>query len=59
MPADGLIRATAPPLAARTRLGRGLLSYLEAHPDVSLDLITTNSPLDFIRDNIDIAFRIG
>lgn len=59
MPAGGIIRATAPPLAARTRLGAGLLGFLGANPDVSLDLITTNRQLDFIRDNIDIAFRIG
>jgi LysR family transcriptional regulator AphB len=56
---SGTIRATAPPLAARTRLGAALVDYLAAHSDVKLDLITTNAHLDFIRDNIDIAFRIG
>ena len=56
---NGTIRATAPPLAARTRLGAALVDYLAAHADVTLDLITTNATLDFIKDNIDIAFRIG
>lgn len=59
MPAGTVIRATAPPLAARTRLGDGLLAYLSRHPDITMDLIATNTPLDFIRDNVDIAFRIG
>jgi len=59
MPVGGVIRATAPPLAARTRLGAGLLGFLGLNPGVSLDLITTNRHLDFIRDNIDVAFRIG
>ncbi|WP_265520036.1 LysR family transcriptional regulator [Nitratireductor luteus] len=59
MPAGGAIRATAPPLAARGRLGDDLLAFLGEHPGISLDLTTTNSPLDFIRDNIDIAFRVG
>ncbi len=56
---SGKIRATAPPLAARTRLGAGLLAFLAEHEGVQLDLIATNALLDFIKDDIDIAFRIG
>jgi LysR family transcriptional regulator AphB len=59
MPVGGVIRATAPPLAARTRLGAGLIGFLQDHQHVSLEIITTNRHLDFVRDNIDIAFRIG
>lgn len=53
------IRVTAPPLAARTTLAAGLLRFAAAHPSVVLDLVAVNRNLDFIRDNIDLAFRVG
>lgn len=53
------IRLTAPPLAARTIIGQKLLKFASQNPDVSFDLVTTNATLDFFRDNIDIAFRVG
>ena len=53
------IRVTAPPLAARTRIGPLLLEFAEQNPDVMLDLTATNTLLDFFRDNIDLAFRLG
>jgi LysR family transcriptional regulator AphB len=56
---DGTIRATAPPLAARTQLGSRLLDFLSRNPEIKLDLVATNSQLDLIEDNIDIAFRLG
>lgn len=53
------IRVTAPPLAARKTVCPRLLSFAEAHPDVEFELTTTNLFLDFFRDNIDLAFRVG
>ncbi|MCT4609222.1 MAG: LysR family transcriptional regulator [Pelagimonas sp.] len=53
------IRITAPPLAARTTIGPRLLEFAAQNPDVSFDVVTTNAMLDFFRDNIDIAFRLG
>ena len=53
------IRVTAPPLAARKTVGPRLLDFAEQHPDVELELTTTNLFLDFFRDNIDLAFRVG
>ena len=53
------IRVTAPPLAARTTIGPRLLKFAAQNPDVGLDVTTTNVMLDFFRDNIDIAFRLG
>lgn len=53
------IRVTAPPLAARTTIGPRLLDFAEQNPDVELELTTTNVMLDFFRDNIDLAFRVG
>lgn len=54
-----MIRITAPPLAARTTVGPRLLDFAEKHPDVEFELTTTNLFLDFFRDNIDLAFRVG
>ena len=53
------IRITAPPLAARTTIGPRLLDFAEQNPDVALEMTTTNVMLDFFRDNIDLAFRVG
>ena len=55
----GIIRVTAPSLAARTTIGPMILQFLHEHPEISIQLVTTNLYLDFIRDNIDIAFRFG
>ena len=55
----GIIRVTAPSLAARTTIGPMILQFLRDHPGISIQLVTTNLYLDFIRDNIDIAFRFG
>ena len=53
------IRITAPPLAARTTIGPRLLEFASQNPDVTFDLVTTNAMLNFFRDNIDVAFRLG
>jgi len=53
------IRITAPPLAARTTVGPRLLEFASQNPEVTFDVVTTNSMLDFFRDNIDLAFRLG
>jgi len=56
---QGGIRATAPPLAARRTIGPLLLEFMAAHPGISIELITTNTNLDFVRDGVDVAFRLG
>jgi DNA-binding transcriptional LysR family regulator len=35
-----------------------LASFLAAHPDVSLDVVTSNSPLDLIDQRVDVSLRI-
>jgi len=55
----GRIRVTAPPLAARRVIGEDLLAFLAARPDVSVELIATTEMLDFVRDGVDVAFRLG
>ena len=54
-----VIRITAPPLAARKTVGPRLLDFAEKHPEIEFELTTTNQFLDFFRDNIDLAFRVG
>ena len=53
------IRITAPPLAARTTVGRRLLEFAALQPEVKIELTTSYAYLDFLRDNIDLAFRLG
>jgi len=53
------IRVTAPPMAVQSRIGARLLDFAAAHPDIRLDVTATNAVLDFFRDNIDLAFRVG
>ena len=54
-----VIRITAPVTAARTIIGPKVLAYAAARPELSIHLTTTNSLLDFFRDRIDFAFRVG
>ena len=54
-----ILRITAPPLAARTTIGSKLLDFADQQKDISIELTTSNSNLDFIKDNIDLAFRLG
>lgn len=35
-----------------------LASFLAAYPDVSLDVVTSNSPLDIIEQRVDVALRV-
>jgi len=35
-----------------------LVSFLAAYPDVSLDVVTSNSPLDLIEQRVDVALRV-
>jgi len=49
---------TMPSFAARwlaPRIGQ----FIEQHPDVELNIITTNAVLDFVRDGVDVAIRFG
>ncbi|WP_170421773.1 LysR family transcriptional regulator [Ruegeria arenilitoris] len=54
-----IIRLTAPPMAVQDRIGSRLLDFVELNPDIRLDVTATNYFLDFFRDNIDLAFRVG
>jgi DNA-binding transcriptional LysR family regulator len=53
------LRLTAPPVAVQSRIGPMLLDFAQANPGVKLEVNATNEILDFFRDNIDLAFRVG
>lgn len=55
----GRIRITSPLLIAKTWLWPRLEHYLSEHPDISIELLPSNDYLDFLRDEIDLAFRLG
>lgn len=53
-----LVVSTLPSFAARwitPRIG----SFIEKHPEIDLELHSTNSLIDFARDDIDVAIRFG
>lgn len=55
----GVLRVTAP-----SELGQGLMTqvlsdFLKKYPKVTLELLLGGEHLDFVRDNIDVAIRIG
>ena len=55
----GRIRITSPLVIAKTWLWPQLEQYISQHPDVSIELLPSNDYLDFVRDEIDIALRLG
>ena len=56
---SGLLRLTAPPHLAATRIAPLLRRFLEMHPGVRVELITTTRVLNFVQEKIDLAIRIG
>lgn len=57
--ARGLLRVTAPPHLAETRIAPLIRRFTRMHPNVSVELITTIRVLNFVQDKIDLAIRIG
>lgn len=53
-----LIVSILPSFAARwltPRIGR----FIEKHPEIDLELLSTNAPADFGRDDVDVGLRFG
>jgi len=55
----GLLRVTAPPHLAATRVAPLIPRFTEKHPGVRVELITTIRVLNFVQEKIDLAIRIG
>jgi len=55
----GRLRLTAPGALATLRLAPALAAFGEAHPEISLDVVLSESVVDFIEEGIDLAIRVG
>ena len=55
----GRLRITAPGALATLRLAPALAAFSEAYPELSLDLVLSESVVDFIEEGIDVAIRVG
>ncbi|KAF0813237.1 HTH-type transcriptional regulator DmlR [Andreprevotia sp. IGB-42] len=54
----GIVRVSCPVTLAQFNVGPLLPEYLAAHPQVRLQIIVTNRPVDLIEEGIDIALRV-
>ena len=55
----GQLKITAPTTFSRAHLAPYLPKFLEAYPEIHLDLHLTDNYVDIIRDGFDLAIRIG
>jgi DNA-binding transcriptional LysR family regulator len=56
---SGLLRVTAPTTFARLHLAPLLPQFVACYPDIQLNLHVSDDFVDIIRDNFDIAVRVG
>ncbi len=55
----GLLRITAPVLFGSLVLSDLVSDFLQGNPDIQIDMVLTDQPLDLIQEGIDVAFRVG
>lgn len=55
----GVVRVTAPADFPTALLADAIAGFRNVHPGVTIQLTMTNAVLDLLRDNIDLALRIG
>jgi LysR family transcriptional regulator, glycine cleavage system transcriptional activator len=55
----GILTVSATPFFAAAWLVPRLNAFQEAHPDIDLQLVTSNALVDFSRDGVDVAIRHG
>ncbi|WP_283788212.1 LysR substrate-binding domain-containing protein [Bermanella sp. WJH001] len=55
----GLLRITAPMLFGAEVLSDLVSEFLQKNPEIQLDIVLTDQPLDLIQEGIDVAFRVG
>jgi DNA-binding transcriptional LysR family regulator len=58
-PLRGLLRVTAPSLFGRWHIIPLVSTFLDAHPDLRIELVLTNRDLDLVAESLDIAVRTG
>jgi len=55
----GLLRVTAPVQFGGRHVTPLVMGFLDAHPQIAVDLVLNNSNLDLIEEGIDVGVRIG
>ncbi|MCE9578847.1 MAG: LysR family transcriptional regulator [Deltaproteobacteria bacterium] len=55
----GALRVTAPAYTGATRVARALAAFAAAHPGITIELDTSNTLHDLVRDGFDFAVRVG
>jgi len=55
----GVLRITAPMVFGRRHVTPVVTSFLEAHPQVRVELVLNDRSLDLIEEGLDLAVRIG
>ncbi len=58
-PDSGVLTVSVTPFFAAAWLVPRLTTFQEAHPDIDLQIVTSNTPVDFSRDGGDLAVRHG
>jgi len=58
-PDSGVLTVSVTPFFAAAWLVPRLTTFQEAHPDIDLQIVTSNTPVDFSRDGVDLAVRHG
>jgi DNA-binding transcriptional LysR family regulator len=56
---EGRLRISAPVTFARLRVIPYLSAFLDAHPNVRLELVLDDRGINLLEENIDVAFRAG
>jgi len=56
---QGLLRITAPMLFGAEVLSDLVAEFLQQNPEIQLEIVLTDQPLDLIQEGIDVAFRVG
>lgn len=55
----GTLRMSSSALFGRTYLKQAIVTFLKKHPQVNIEVILDDMKVDIIRDQFDVAFRIG
>jgi DNA-binding transcriptional LysR family regulator len=55
----GTLRVSAPVAFARLHIAPLLAPLLRSYPDLSVEIVATDSIVDLVEDNVDVAVRLG
>lgn len=57
--ANGLLRLTMPLTLAESRIVPIIARFMQAQPQIQIELSISDHPLNLVSDNIDVAIRVG